>query len=106
MGRRVRQGNRRVLRRWLVRTVAAVVIIPMAVVVIVGLGALLHALGDRGGALACARLALVGGVIWSTALIAMGIVTALVAADAGPGRHPGERRRLDRPLHSGSAGDP
>lgn len=96
VGRRVRQGDRRVLRRWLARTVAAVVIIPMALVVLVGLGALLHALGDRGGALACARLVLFGGVVWSTSLVAMGLVTALVVADEGAWRHGAGRGRLDR----------
>lgn len=101
VGKRVRQPDRRVLRRWLVRTVAAVVIIPMALVVLVGLGALLNALGDRGGAMACARLVLFGGVVWATSLVAMGLVTALTVAEDGLRRPSGGRRRLDRPPGGG-----
>lgn len=101
VGRRVRQGQRRGIRRWLARTVAAVVIIPVALVVLVGLGALLHALGDRGGAMACARLVLVGGVVWATSLVAMGLVTALAVAGDGGHRHSGGRRRRDLPPGGG-----
>lgn len=101
MGRRARQGKRRGIRRWLARTVAAVVIIPIALVVLVGLGALLNALGDRGGAIACARLVLFGGVVWATSLVAMGLMTALAVADDGVRLHSGGRRRRDLPPGGG-----
>jgi hypothetical protein len=89
----------RVIRRLLARLVAVVVLSPIALLVILGLGALLHGVGDRGGAVVCGRVLLIGGVIWLVGVIGMALLTAVMLL-AGPpprsGRRCGETRWGDR----------
>jgi hypothetical protein len=65
----------RLVHRLLSRCVALVVLLPIALLVILGLGALLSGLGDRAGAIVCARVALCGAVAWLVGVIAMAVVT-------------------------------
>ncbi|MFZ4733444.1 MAG: hypothetical protein ACOYK7_12965 [Pirellulales bacterium] len=80
--------------RLLSRCVALVVLLPIALLVILGLGALLSGLGDRAGAIVCARVALCGAVAWLVGVIAMAVVTA-VAVVGTPRPLPRERVRWD-----------
>jgi hypothetical protein len=57
------------LRHLLARGVVAALLLPVLLVVLLGLAALLNALGDRDGAVACGRGAIVGGVVWIAVLV-------------------------------------
>jgi len=89
----------RVIRRLLARLVAVVVLSPIALLVILGLGALLRGVGDRVGAVVCGRVVLVGGVIWLVGVVGMALLTAVMLL-AGPpprsGRWCGGTRWGDR----------
>lgn len=88
-------GPMRVLvRRVLLWGIGASVILPMVMAVVVGLGTLLHSLGDPAGGLACGRFALVAAVGWLVAVICTSLGAGLVALekDARPCR----RRRYGR----------
>jgi len=81
------------LRRFLTWAVLLAVLLPVALVVVVGLGALLSALGDKAGAVACWRVCLVGGVGWFVALAGTATAAGILALEGPPrrgGRH-GER---------------
>lgn len=86
------------LRRLLLRAVFLAVMLPVALAVVVGLGALLSAVGDRAGAVACGRVCLVVGAAWLMALAGTATVAGLLAVDGPPppGPPPG-RDRTDPP---------
>jgi hypothetical protein len=78
------------IRRSLLWGLAATVLLPIVLAVVLGLGALLAALDDSAGAAACGRMGLVVGVMWLTAVV----VTTAVNAVATLERHrPGRPRR-------------
>jgi hypothetical protein len=85
------------LQRLLAWGVVAALLLPVLLVVLLGLAALLDALGDHGGALACSRGAIVGGVAWIAALVVTVAVNAMLTL-SGPGVVPasGGRRREGR----------
>lgn len=100
----------RVIRRLLARLIALVVLSPIALLVILGLGALLRGLDDRVGAVVCGRVVLIGAVIWFVGVIGMGLLTAVLVVAGPPVRRsrrcgkirsgqprgPGRRRRWQR----------
>lgn len=88
------------LRRLLLWTVLLSVLLPVALAVIVGLGALLAAVGDEAGAAACGRVCLVVGAGWLMALAGTATATGILAVKGprpGTGRKPGGRRPDEPP---------
>jgi len=89
-----------VFRSLVARSVAFVVLLPIALVVILGLGALLLGMGDGAGARFCGRILLAGGVAWVVSIVAMALATAALALDASRSRcrsaGGGRRRRRRR----------
>lgn len=82
------------LRHLLAWAVVAALLLPVLLVVLLGLSALLAAVGDGSGARACGRGAIVGGVAWVGAVVVTVAVNAMLTL-AGPGgeRTRGRRRR-------------
>jgi hypothetical protein len=66
------------LGRLLAWGVVAALLLPVLLVVLLGLAALLQALGDEGGARACSRAAIGGGVAWIAALVVTVAVNAML----------------------------
>ncbi len=109
---------RRRIRRSLAWGLAATLILPIVLAIVLGLGGLLQGLGDEVGAAACRRIGLAIGVVWGGALA---VTTACNAAAIlehesrdhgrrarrGGGRRRHGRPRLRRPLESRSGhGEP
>jgi hypothetical protein len=89
-----------VLKRALVWCVAATLLLPVLLAVLLGLGGLLAAVGDPAAARACSRAGLAVGVLWITAVVGTSAVTAIaVVALPQPPRPRGRklRRRRRRP---------
>lgn len=89
------------LRRLLAWGVVAALLLPVLLVVLLGLEALLQALGDEGGSRACGRAAIVGGVAWIAAVVVTVAVNAMLTLaapgiQAPPGDRGHERRRRRR----------
>jgi len=88
---------RSVFRRILVVGVGCSLLLPIAMLVVIGLGFLLASVGDEAGGAVCSRTALVVGVIWLVAVIATAVASGVAALDDGtrPGGRPrrGHRRR-------------
>jgi len=85
------------LVRLLAWSLIATLLLPVMVAVVMGLGALLTAVGDADAAVVCQRAALVAGVLWLVAIVATtvaGGVMAIEAAAAGDDddRHVDEHR--------------
>ena len=76
-----RNAQRYGLRRGLAWCLVAVVLVPVALAVVLGLGGLLGALGDAAAAAACGRIALGLGVVFVVALVA---TTATSASNRPP----------------------
>ena len=87
------------LRRFLLWAVLLSLLLPVALAVIVGLGALLSAVGDRAGAVACGRVCLVIGAGWLMAVVGTATVAGMLALDgASPGSaRPSEGDRGQEP---------
>lgn len=85
---------RGIVVRLLVGAVIATILLPIAVAVVLGLAALLGGLGDTVAAVACQRVALVGGVLWILAIIVTSVCSGLVAMDVASlsARHAGPRQ--------------
>lgn len=81
------------LRLLLAWGVVAALLLPVLLVVMLGLAALLGALGDSDGAIACGRAAIVVGVLWLAALVVTVAVNAMLTLSAGIDRSPGHGRR-------------
>jgi hypothetical protein len=91
------------IRQLVLWGVVATLLLPVVLAVVLGLGGLLHGLGDAAGGRVCLRLALGVGAAWAVAIVATTVTSALatLAADgrASPprprwyGRRPGRRRR-------------
>jgi hypothetical protein len=82
------------IRRSLVWGLAATLLLPIALAVILALGSLLGGLGDAAGSRVCGRIALVVGALWLTAIAATTAVNAVAALD--PRHRPPPGRRGDR----------
>ncbi|NQW49462.1 MAG: hypothetical protein HQ464_17010 [Planctomycetes bacterium] len=81
---------REIVRRCLVWGVLFTLLLPVALAVVLGLGALLSSLGDNVGATACGRAGLAVGAVWVMALTATataGGIMALMALDGPPPAH-------------------
>jgi len=89
------------LRRFLLRAVLLTLLLPVALAVVVGLGALLSAVGDRAGAVACGRVCLVVGAAWLMALAGTATVAGLLAIDGPPPPGPPHDRDRGEPPPAG-----
>lgn len=90
--------------RGLIWGLAATILLPVLLAVVLGLGALLSALGDTWGAVACQRAALAAGVLWIVAVVFTTVVNAITVLEFGGRRRRRRRRRPGRaapPLHGG-----
>lgn len=88
------------LRRVLLWFVLSSLLLPTALGVVVGLAALLSAVGDTAGAVACGRAGLVVGVGWLMALAGTATVAGMLAVEGprpGAGRPPRHHRDEERP---------
>lgn len=65
------------LQRLLIWIVAAAVLTPILLVLVVGMGHLMAAMGDAGGALFLRRTAAVVGVLWVFDLVALLVLLAI-----------------------------
>lgn len=92
--------NRKVVRRGLAWCVVALVLVPLSLAVVLGLGALLAALGDTTGAAVCGRVGLGLGVALVVVAVATTAANAL-ALLAAPRRR--RRRRTRRRRSSAEA---
>jgi hypothetical protein len=72
--------SRRHLRRPLAWGLAATILLPMVLALLLGLGRLLNALGDESGAFVCDRIALLAGVLWALAVVTTTIINAAINA--------------------------
>lgn len=90
--------RRNPIRRALLWGVAATLLLPAALAVLIGLGGLLGGLGDVAGSRVCLRTALGMGVVWVIALVATTAASAIAHLDQRP-----RRRRCDEP-HPGRHG--
>jgi hypothetical protein len=90
---------RGVLRRILMMGVASALLLPVAMSVVFGLGALLASLGDAAGGRACGRVALVLAVLWLTAVVATAVASGVAVLEQPPAR-----RRRRPPGPRGAAG--
>lgn len=90
--------TRHSIRRSLRWAVAATVLLPVAIVLVIGLGGLLAGVGDAAGARGCGRVALALGVAWLTALAGTTLATAsaVLEADTCRPRHRRPRWRRGR----------
>jgi hypothetical protein len=75
--------SRNHLRRPLAWCLAATILLPALLALLLGLGRLLAALGDASGARACDRIALLAAVLWAVAVVATTIVNAALLVQAG-----------------------
>lgn len=86
------------IRRSLAWAVVAVLLLPVVLSIVLGLGGLLAALGDGAGAAVCRRAGLVVAVFWMTALVGTVAGTAVAQLSQPPhhGRRPVRHRRRRR----------
>jgi hypothetical protein len=84
------------VRRLLAWGVLLAVLLPMVIAVVLGLGALLFSLGDRAGAAACGRIALVIGVAWFLSLAVTATASGIMTLEGSAGR-PDRPNRPVRP---------
>lgn len=95
------------LRRLLASGVVVALLLPVLLVVVLGLAALLEALGDAGGAITCQRAAIVGGVAWVIAIVVTVAVNGvLTLTDHGMGADSRGRRRGGRRRRRGGQEQP
>lgn len=89
-------------RGLLVAALVVLLLLPVVLSVIVGLGGLLRALDDRTAARACDWTALVIGAVWLTSLVATTVLTAVTALAPPPPPPPRRRRPRRRRRDRGS----
>jgi hypothetical protein len=77
---------RELIRRLLAWGVLLMLLLPMVIAVVLGLGALLSSLGDASGAAACGRAGLVIGVVWFLALAGTATASGILALETSAGR--------------------
>ena len=64
-------------RRAVLLLVASAIVLPIAICMILAVGAILGAMGDTQGGVALQRIALAGGILWAIDLICLVVVLAL-----------------------------
>ena len=64
-------------RPWMVGLLAGAVVMPLVLVLVLGLGRLLAAMGDAAGAMVLDRLSLAGGLLWSLNLVLLLVALAV-----------------------------
>lgn len=86
---------RRSLRRGLLASLTALLVIPVVLAMTLGTAALLAAVGDTTAAAACRWVALALGVVWAASVVATAAFAAIVSlTDHSPRRvRPRARRR-------------
>jgi hypothetical protein len=87
------------VRRFLLWCVMMSLLLPVALAVIVGLGALLAAVGDEAGAAACGRVCLVIGAGWIVAVAGTATAAGILVVEGprSPAGRPPERDPGDPP---------
>ncbi len=103
------------VRRALSWGIVSSLLLPILALVVIGLGALLAALGDNVGARFCGRIALFSAVVWLLAVVATAVLAGIASLAAeekrrcgGPRRHrpgKGPRRHGRRRLRRRAEGD-
>ena len=103
------------MRRALSWGIVSSLLLPILALVVIGLGALLAALGDNVGARFCGRVALFSAVVWLLAVVATAVLAGIAGLAAeekrrcgGPRRHrpgKGPRRHGRRRLRRRAEGD-
>jgi hypothetical protein len=88
--------NRRSLRRWLVSSLAGMLLLPIFLAVTLGTAALLSAVGDATAAAACRWVALGLGILWVVAVATTAAGAGLLALTRHDERWPGRRRHRER----------
>jgi hypothetical protein len=91
-------------RRVLAWALAAMLLLPIVLMLVLGLGSLLAALGDGSAATVCGRIALGVGVVWLTAVVATTMASGIVALADEPARRVGRRPHLRRRRGGGRRG--
>ncbi len=81
------------VRRALSWGIVSSLLLPILALVVVGLGALLSALGDALGDRFCGRVALLVAVIWLLAVVATAVLAGIATLAAEGGRRCGGARR-------------
>ena len=104
------------VRRALSWGIVSSLLLPILALVVIGLGALLAALGDDIGARFCGRVALLAAVVWLLAVVATAVLAGIAGLAAegchrcgGPRRHRpgrGPRRHDRRRLRGRAERDP
>jgi len=104
------------VRRALSWGIVSSLLLPILALVVIGLGALLAALGDDLGARFCGRVALLAAVVWLLAVVATAVLAGIAGLAAegchrceGPRRHrpgKGPRRHGRRRLRGRAERDP
>lgn len=85
------------IRKGLARGLVAMLLLPVVLAIVLGLGGLLSALGDGVGAAICLRAGLVVGVLWLTSIVATVAGTAIAELSQNvPHRRRRHRRRRGR----------
>lgn len=88
--------RRRGLDRVLEGCLAAGLLLPILLALVLGMGGLLGGLGDGAGAIACGRIGLGLGVLWAAAVATASLINGLLTLDGRRRRPRGKRRRLRR----------
>ena len=78
----------REIRKSLAFGLGAMLLLPVVLAIVLGLGGLLSALGDAPGATFCLRAGLFIAVLWLTSIVATVAVTAVVQVSGEAGRKP------------------
>jgi hypothetical protein len=81
------------VRRALSWGIVSSLLLPILALVVIGLGALLAALGDAVGARVCGRVALLSAVVWLLAVVATAVLAGIAGLAAEQERRCGGRRR-------------
>lgn len=84
---------RRSLRRGLLVSLVALLVIPIVLVIMLGTSSLLAAVGDAAAVAVCGRISLGLGIIWSVTLVLTAALSAVVALTSDRPRHRGRGRR-------------
>jgi hypothetical protein len=72
-------GRNVVPRRAVLALVVAALVLPIGITLILGLAALLGAMGDAAGKAVLARVALAGGIVWGIDLVCLLLVQAVAS---------------------------
>jgi hypothetical protein len=75
-------------RRLLLALIAVAVILPIAICIVLGVGALLGAMGDAVGGRALGWIALAGGMVWVVNLVSLLLIQAIVTYNGRDDRGP------------------